>query len=99
MSIDWDISTLERDAEDGVVTAYWIATKTDEEYMGTVCGTCSFTPNPPSAGYTNYTDLTEKQVISWVKDALGQDKISEVEADIDRQILLDISPISDGVPW
>ena len=99
MSIDWVISTLERDADDGVVTAFWLAEKTDEEYMGSVCYNCSFTPAPSSAGYTNYADLTEQQVIGWVKDALGQDKISEIEADIDGQILASRSVISEGVPW
>ena len=99
MSIDWVISTLEREANDGVVTAFWSATKTDEEYMGSVCDTCSFTPDPSSAGYTNYADLTEQQVIGWVKHALGQDKISEIEADIDKQIAYEKSLLSEGVPW
>jgi len=99
MNTRWTISTLERNTDNGVVTAFWMASKIDDGYQGSVCNTCSFTPDSTSSDYIDYADLTEQQVVSWVKNTLGQDKVLEIEADIDKQIEDMKEPLSVGVPW
>jgi len=47
-----------------------------------------------------YDQLTEEIVIGWVHDALGPEKISEIEADLASQIdALENPKTEDGLPW
>ena len=97
MAVTWTISTLERNTDDGVVVAHWRASDADGEHVGSSYGTCGFTPDADADGYTAYADITETQVIGWVKDDVDADA---VEASIAAQIADSKAPaISTGVPW
>jgi len=97
MAVTWTISTLERNTDDGVVVAHWRASDADGEHVGSSYGSCGFTPDPDADGYTAYTDITEAQVIEWVKADVDADA---VEASIAAQIADSKAPaISTGVPW
>ena len=105
MAVTWTISTLERNTDDGVVVAHWQAS--DSEIVGagddTVVhsgrkyGAVAFNPDSDSDGYTAYADITEAQVIEWVKAGVDADA---VEASIAAQIADSKAPaITAGVPW
>ena len=101
MAVTWTISTLERNTDDGVVVAHWRASDSETvgeaEHSGSSYGTCGFTPDPDADGYTAYADITETQVIGWVKADVDADAI---EASIASQIADSKAPaISTGVPW
>ena len=97
MAVTWTISTLERNTDDGVVVAHWRASDADGEHSGSSYGTCGFTPDADADGYTAYADITETQVIGWVKADVDADA---VEASIASQIADSKAPaISTGVPW
>jgi hypothetical protein len=97
MAVTWTISTLERNTDDGVVVAHWRASDADGDHSGSSYGTCGFTPDSSSEGYTAYADITESQAIGWVKDDVDADA---VEASIASQIAESKAPaISTGVPW
>ena len=97
MAVTWTISTLERNTDDGVVVAHWRASDADGEHVGSSYGTCGFTPDADADGYTAYADITEAQVIGWVKADVDADA---VEASIASQIADSKAPaISTGVPW
>ena len=97
MAITWTISTLERNTDDGVVVAHWHASDVDGDHSGSSYGTCGFTPDSTADGYTAYADITEAQVIGWVKADVDVDA---VEASIAAQIADSKAPaISVGVPW
>ena len=97
MAVTWTISTLERNTDDGVVVAHWRASDADGEHSGSSYGTCGFTPDADADGYTAYADITETQVIGWVKADVDADA---VEASIAAQIADSKAPaISTGVPW
>jgi len=109
MAVTWTISTLERNtSDDGVVVAHWRAS--DSEVVGTgddavthsgsSYGTCGFTPDSSSKGYTAYADITESQAIGWVKDDMGEEAVTALEDSIAAQIADSKAPaISTGVPW
>jgi len=100
MAVTWTISTLERNTDDGVVVAHWRATDVDGEHLGYSYGTCGFTPDSNSEGYTAYADITEAQAIGWVKDSMGEDAVTALESSIASQIAESKAPpISTGVPW
>ena len=97
MAVTWTISTLERNTDDGVVVAHWRASDADGEHTGSSYGSCGFTPDADADGYTAYADITETQVIGWVKADVDADAI---EASIAAQIADSKAPaISTGVPW
>ena len=101
MAVTWTISTLERNTDDGVVVAHWRASDSETvgevEHTGSSYGTCGFTPDADADGYTAYADITEAQVIGWVKADVDADA---VEASIASQIADSKAPaITTGVPW
>lgn len=97
MAVTWTISTLERNTDDGVVVAHWRASDADGEHVGSSYGSCGFTPDADADGYVAYADITEAQVIGWVKADVDADAI---EASIASQIADSKAPaISTGVPW
>ena len=101
MAVTWTISTLERNTDDGVVVAHWRASDSETvgevEHTGSSYGTCGFTPDADADGYTAYADITEAQVIEWVKADVDADA---VEASIASQIADSKAPaITTGVPW
>jgi len=76
--ITWTIEELERNASDGlVVQASWKATAGDAFDAPTKVGIVKL---EQGSTFVPFEDLTKDMVISWVKSALGQIKVAEVEA-------------------
>ena len=99
----WTISTLERntDSDQGVIVAHWRVTEEEtvgeNTYAASSYGTCSFTPDPSSADYIAYADLTEADVIGWVQADVDQ---AGIEAALTANINEQKNPTTaDGVPW
>jgi len=100
MAVTWTISTLERNTDNGVVVAHWRATDVDGDHSGSSYGTCGFTPDASADGYVAYDNLTEENVIGWVKDSMGEEAVTGVEDSIAAQIADSKAPaISVGTPW
>ena len=102
MAVTWTISTLERNtSDDGVVVAHWRASDSETvgevEHSGSSYGTCGFTPDSTTDGYTAYADITEAQAIGWVQADVDADAI---EASIAAQIEASKAPaVAVGTPW
>jgi len=102
----WKINTLEREVSDGYVyTAHYsvvgISDTLDPKgnpYNSGAYGSVGF-QRPDTL--IPFADLTEDQVIGWVKEALGgADKVAEIEAALEARIAELISPSKiNGVPW
>ncbi len=101
MAVTWTVATLERNSsDDGVVVAHWRANDSEGEHSGSSYGTCGFTPDSSSEGFTPYADITEAQAIGWVKDDMGEDAVTALEASIAAQIEESKAPaVAVGVPW
>lgn len=95
----WTISTLDRTLDTGgVVVAHWRATAVDGDFSASNYGTCGFTPDPSSADYIPYADVTEQDALNWTW-AGGVDK-DAIEASLTAQIESDKNPTqAAGVPW
>ncbi len=100
----WTINTLEREVLDGYVyTAHYsvvgISDTVDPEgnpYNSGAYGSIGF-QRPDTL--IPFDKLKKDQVIGWVKDALGADKVSEVEAALEARIVELITPSKqNGVP-
>jgi hypothetical protein len=96
--VTWDIANLERETADGFVyTAHYTIDAHDGTYSAGAYGSIGF-QRPENL--IPYADLTEEEVINWVKEALGPDKILEIEQALQNQIDQQRNPTSaNGVPW
>ena len=101
----WVIEAMNcKPQEDGqtdvVITVHWRQNATDGTYNATVYGTVGLTYTPGSP-FTPYADLTQDQVIGWVQDALGQDQVISLEANVAAQIEAQINPpvVTPPLPW
>ena len=95
----WAIAELERETADGYVfTAHYTVNAADGTYTAGAYGSVGF-ERPETL--VPYADLTEEQVIGWVKEKLGGDeKIAEIEAALQAQIDEQRTPTkASGVPW
>ena len=94
----WSISTLERNLDTGgVVVAHWRATAVDGDFSASSYGTCGFTPDPSSADWTDYDDVTEAMALNWCWAELDKDAI---EASLSANIEAQKNPTqASGVPW
>lgn len=110
MAVTWSITNTEynNDSDKGVVHAAWQCTDSETVgsgdsavvHTGTVSGMESYTPDASAEGYISYDDLTEANVIAWVKATLGEDEVARVEAKVAAQITKSKTPpTSWGLPW
>ena len=110
MAIEWSITNTEynNDSDKGVVHAAWLCSDSETvgsgdsavKHVGTVSGMESYTPDASAEGYVAYDDLTEANVIAWVKATLGEDEVTRVEEKVAAQITKSKTPpTSWGLPW
>ena len=102
MTILWLIERLlvkptEGSLTDVVITADWRCNGSQESFIGTCYGSCSFAP--PTGSFTPYKELTQEQVLGWCY-ANGVDQ-SAIEANVTAQIANQINPpvVSLPLPW
>ena len=102
---NWTVAQIECYPEyegqpDVVTTVHWRMDGTDGEHTAGVYGSVGLTLDP-EAKFAPFADLTEKQVIGWVKDALGEEQVAEYEANVAAQIDALVNPpvVTPALPW
>lgn len=103
--MQWTIAQLDCYPElegksDVVFSAHWRLTATEGDYTGSVYGSVGLTLDP-DAPYTPFSELTQEQVIGWVKDALGEETVAAHEANVAKQIEDQKNPpvVRPTLPW
>lgn len=104
-TITWVVEQMscypENDGETDVVfIVYWRCNGQDGQYFATNYGSQGVTYVARSP-FTPYADLTQDQVIGWVKDAMGPEQAASIEANIETQIQNLINPpvVNPPLPW
>jgi hypothetical protein len=94
----WAIANLERETSDGFVfTGHYTVSAADEAYSAGAYGSIGF-ERPDSL--IPFDDLTEDMVVGWVKEKLGDEKVTEIEAALQSQIDEKRAPSkASGMPW
>jgi hypothetical protein len=97
ISYNWQIVNMDRKTTDGfVVTVHYNVTATDGDYSANTYGTVGYTEEAGKS-YIPYDQLTQDEVVAWVKDSLGQET---VEASLATQIEALKHPVQEsGLPW
>lgn len=95
---DYKITNLQRDAATGIViSAEFTITASN--------GKDSFTHNyftaipAPKGKPIPYADLTEEEVIGWVKELVGEQSEQQADAELDAFILRKKQATDNGTPW
>ena len=94
---NWQIVNMDRKTTDEfVVTVHYNVTATDGDYSANTYGTVSYTQEAGKS-YIPYDQLTQDEVVAWVKDTLGADTVEESLA---TQIEALKHPVQEsGLPW
>lgn len=89
----WSITALYTHMNE-ILTVAWLVKITDGINTARKGGEINL---PPAA----YKNVTEEQVIEWVKEALGAETVAAIEIDLNNQILyMQAEPIkSIPLPW
>lgn len=85
---------------DVVFTVHWTLTGSEAGFVGTVYGAQGVTVDP-NAPFTPYANLTQEQVVGWVKAAMGAEHVTALEASVANQINEQIAPsaVTPPLPW
>jgi len=101
----WSVAQMDAYPEyegnaDVVFTIHWQLNGTEGTYNGSFYGSVGLTLDP-EATYVPYADLTEAQVIGWVKEALGEESVTGYEENVAQQIANQINPpvVTPPLPW
>jgi len=104
----WKIANLERNVADGKVYTvhYTVNALSDTVDPNSESGGFYSAGAYGSVGLDGdvtipFENLTEEVVVGWVKEAIGgEEKVAEIEAALQNQIDVKITPVSAaGVPW
>lgn len=100
MTTTFKITQMDRLTADGfVVTVHWTASQVDGDFSASTYSTVSFTEQPGQS-LIPYEDLTEAQVIQWVKDSLGAEGVAAIDTALAANIADQKAPkVAAGVPW
>ena len=82
-----------------VVTVHWSASKFDGNFAASTCSAVIFAEQSDQS-IIPYADLTETQVIEWVKASLGAEQLAAIDASLTQNIALQKNPVTaTGTPW
>jgi len=99
--MEFKIVQLERQLPSGgITTAHWTVSKTDGDTTVSSYGAQGFQPDATAAGFIAFPQVTETQVIDWIKAAMGTEGVAALEASLDSQIAQIKTPVTaTGMPW
>ena len=102
---DWNCATVDCYPTDGeytdvVYNVHWRVTGTSDTldpegnaYTATSIGTQTISTSDLS-GFTPFDDLTNADAVAWTQSAMGAEQVTALEANLDSQIALEITPTS-----
>ena len=96
----WDCKTVDTypssgEFSDVVYNVHWRLTGAEGDHAATVIGTQSLTAEDiQPEGFIPFESLTHEQVIAWVEEAMGEDRVAELKASVDSQVAALITPTS-----
>jgi len=101
----WDCKTVDCYPTDGnytdvVYNVHWIVTGTSDQkdpddnfYTARIIGVQAISTSDLS-NFTPFADLTNSDVVSWTKAAMGSSQVTEIETEIQSTINNEINPSS-----
>lgn len=104
ITYEWTITEIpcyptDGNLQDVVFAAYYTVTAREGGYEASEPSCIALAP--PTGQFTPYADLTQDQVVGWVKDALGPDGVAALEANLANVLAEQINPTVavNPLPW
>ena len=96
--IEWRIANLERETNDGFIfIAHYTINAKSAAYSAGAYGSIGF-ERPEDL--VPYSEITEEMAIQWVKDALTEEKVEQIEEALQNQLDEQAAPTkAAGLPW
>jgi hypothetical protein len=105
MTTAWKIVDTTRDISTGLIIeiTYLYEAILSSELSRTI-STLNVTGDPTSPNFIEFTDLTEQTILQWVKSALGQQQVNEIETNVQAEVTAmqaaaDAVTVKHGLPW
>lgn len=105
ITYDWTISSLEChtkvDKKEKVVfNVHWRYGARDAEYFAETYG-CESLNTDNLKNFVKYEDLTKETIVSWLEEAMGQEKITTMQQGLAAGIETQKNPpvVSPPLPW
>ena len=105
METIWSIYNLESNKETGLVirAVYAIISKEDNLLVRHVKNQ-DLSGDPTEPNFIPYENLTQADVVNWIKDVLGQETVDEYESEVEAELTAKIAEeaaktTQDGLPW
>jgi len=97
---NWDLTNMERTIADGVVfIVHYTVTRFEDGEQAGAYGSIGLEA-PEGDQFIPYADLEKAIVVGWVRSALGDEKVAEIEAALSTSIQEKLHPVkTSGVPW
>ena len=99
---DWncktiDVYTHEHNGHEQVIyNVHWRVEKEDGEYSASSYGTQPLNTEDIQ-NFIPFDEVTSEIVEGWVKDVMGEEKVSEIENSLDQQIEKEKNPSSETI--
>mgnify|MGYP001144257664 CR=1 FL=1 len=68
-----------------VYNVHWRLTGSDDTNSATVIGT-QILETADLSGFTAFEDVTHESMVAWTKAAMGEERVAELEANLDSQL-------------
>jgi hypothetical protein len=83
-----------------IYTAHWELTASNETHQATIVGIHSI-PYNDNGNYIPYEQVTESQVIEWIKDLMGDTIVALMESNASKQLETseESASITHSLPW
>ena len=92
-----DVYTHEHNGHEQVIyNVHWRVEKEDGEYSASSYGTQPLNTEDIQ-DFTPFDEVTSDIVEGWVKDAMGEEKFSDIEKSLDQQIEKEKNPSSETI--
>ena len=105
METTWKIIDLKSQIADGLVIKVTYTCKAQlDDLLARIVGELELTGDSSDPGYIPFEDLTEEDVLKWVKDSLGQTQITAIETNLQNNVTAqkaqkDAETTRSGIPW
>lgn len=92
-----DLYTQEHNGHEQVIyNVHWRVEKEDGEYSASSYGTQSLNTEDIQ-NFIPFDEVTSEIVEGWVKDVMGEEKVSDIENSLDQQIEKEKNPSSETI--
>ena len=92
-----DVYTNDHNGYEQVIyNVHWQVSKKDDEFIGSSYGTQSLNTEDIQ-DFIPFDEVTSEMVEGWVKDAMGEEEVSNIESNLDKQIEDQKNPTSETI--